>query len=216
MAPSGASFSLSAISTASDRRLSPAIAVSAVQNAAANGVSFQSAASFNITLTANSTGGVGNLFGSGASAAANDQVGAVAVTGPSATASSTGNAINALAALTTAISNVGLTQGIVGAGENKLNYAVNLAQSQITNFSAAESGIRDADVAQEAANLTKAQVLQQASLAALAQANSAPQAILALLKDAPLRRALGRAGRELYLDRFTWPVAWRALESAGI
>jgi flagellin len=156
--------------------------ISAVQNAAASGISFQSASSFNITLTANSTGGVGNLFGSGASVAANDQVGAVAVTGPSATASSTGNAINALAALTTAISNVGLTQGIVGAGENKLNYAVNLAQSQITNFSAAESGIKDADVAQEAANLTKAQVLQQASLAALAQANSAPQAILALLK----------------------------------
>ena len=156
--------------------------ISAVQNAAGSGISFQSASSFNITLTANSTGGVGNLFGSGAAAAANDQVGAVAVTGPSATASSTGNAINALAALTTAISNVGLTQGIVGAGENKLNYAVNLAQSQITNFSAAESGIKDADVAQEAANLTKAQVLQQASLAALAQANSAPQAILALLK----------------------------------
>jgi flagellin len=156
--------------------------VSAVQNAAADGISFQSASSFNITLTANSTGGVGNLFGSGASIAANDQVGAVAITGPSLTASNTGNAINALALLTTAISNVGLTQGIVGAGENKLNYAVNLAQSQITNFSAAESGIKDADVAQEAANLTKAQVLQQASLAALAQANSAPQAILALLK----------------------------------
>ena len=104
------------------------------------------------------------------------------MTGPSVNASDTGNAINALQLLTNAINNVGLTQGIVGAGENKLNYAVNLAQSQITNFSAAESGIRDADVAQEAANLTKAQVLQQASLAALAQANSAPQAILALLK----------------------------------
>jgi flagellin len=156
--------------------------VSAVQNAAGTGVSFQSSSSFNVTLTAESTGGVGNLFGSGAAAAANVDVGAVAVKGPSAGASSTGNAINALAALTNAINNVGLTQGIVGAGENKLNYAVNLAQSQITNFSAAESGIKDADVAQEAANLTKAQVLQQASLAALAQANSAPQAILALLK----------------------------------
>ena len=88
-----------------------------------------------------------------------------------------------LAALTTAISNVGLTCKVSSApARNKLNYAVNLAQSQISNFSAAESGIKDADVAQEAANLTKAQVLQQASLAALAQANSAPQAILALLK----------------------------------
>ena len=73
-------------------------------------------------------------------------------------------------------------QGTVGAGQNMLNYAISLAQSQISNFSAAESGIRDADVAAEAANLTKAQVLQQASMAAMAQANSAPQAVLALLR----------------------------------
>jgi len=63
-----------------------------------------------------------------------------------------------------------------------LSYAIDLAQSQITNFSAAESSIRDANVAQQAANLTKAQVLQQASIAAMAQANSAPQAILSLLR----------------------------------
>jgi flagellin len=63
-----------------------------------------------------------------------------------------------------------------------LTYAISLAQSQITNFSAAESYIRDANVAQQAANLTKAQVLQQASIAAMAQANSAPQAVLALLR----------------------------------
>jgi flagellin len=156
--------------------------ISAVQNAAGNGISFQSNSSFNINLTANTTGLVGNLFGSGAAASANSAVGAVAVTAASAAASSTGNAIAALTAIATAVSNLGLTQGIVGAGENKLNYAINLAQSQITNFSSAESGIKDADVAAEAANLTKAQVLQQASLAALAQANSAPQAVLSLLK----------------------------------
>jgi len=73
-------------------------------------------------------------------------------------------------------------QGIVGAGENQLNYAVNLAQSQITNFSSAESQIRDANVAADAANLTKAQVLQQSSIAAMAQANAEPQAILKLLQ----------------------------------
>jgi flagellin len=156
--------------------------ISAVSNATGTGVSFQSTSSFNVNLTANTTGFVGNLFGSGAATGVNSAVGAVPVTGPSTTASNTGNAIAALSALTTAISNLGLTQGIVGAGENKLNYAVNLAQSQITNFSAAESGIKDANIAQEAANLTKAQVLQQASLAALAQANSAPQAVLSLLK----------------------------------
>jgi flagellin len=60
---------------------------------------------------------------------------------------------------------------------------VNLAQSQITNFSAAESRIRDANIATEAANLTKSQVLQQSSIAALAQANSAPQQLLTLLKQ---------------------------------
>jgi len=142
---------------------------------AANGtdISFQSANSFSVNETAITAGGTGNLFGA---------VGAVAVTQPSATASSTGAALAALTALQTAVTNLGLVQGKVGAGENKLNYAVNLAQSQITNYSAAESGIRDADVAAQAANLTKAQVLQQASLAALAQANSAPQAVLSLLK----------------------------------
>ena len=42
------------------------------------------------------------------------------------------------------------------------------------------------------------------------------EATLRLLDDPALRRRLGEAGRELYLDRFTWPAAWRALESAGI
>ena len=133
-------------------------------------------------MTANtSVGGAGNLFGT-ATDTTGQAVGAEVIAAPSATGSSTSNAIAALTALTQAITNLGLTQGIVGAGENKLNYATNLAQSQITNFSAAESGIKDANIAQEAANLTKAQVLQQASLAALAQANTAPQSVLKLLQ----------------------------------
>jgi flagellin len=160
-----------------------ATGISAVENATANGISFQSASSFNINLTANSTGGTGNLFGSGTAASANADVGAVGVAGPAATASNTGNAIAALASLQGAVTNLGLVQGQIGAGINKLNYAVSLAQSQITNFSAAESGIKDANIAAEAANLTKGQVLQQASLAALAQANSIPQNVLALLKS---------------------------------
>jgi flagellin len=145
---------------------------------ASNNISFQSANSFSVDETAYTapTGdGTGNLFG---------QAGAATVTPPTAGALSTGAALQALTALQSAITNLGLVQGKVGAGENKLNYAVNLAQSQITNYSSAESSIRDADIAAEAANLTKAQVLQQASLAALAQANSAPQAVLSLLKNA--------------------------------
>jgi len=145
---------------------------------AANGtdISLQSTGTFSVNetaFTAGSGGGTGSFFGS---------VGAQTVTAASNSASNTGNALAALTALQTAVSNLGLVQGKVGAGENKLNYAVNLAQSQITNYSAAQAGIRDADVAAQAANLTKAQVLQQASLAALAQANSAPQAVLSLLR----------------------------------
>ena len=88
-------------------------------------------------------------------------------------------AVNALA---TAVQDLGTAQAAVGKGENLLNYATALAQSQSTNEAAAESQIRDANLAQEAANLTKAQILMQAGTAALSQANSAPQAILSLLK----------------------------------
>ena len=95
---------------------------------------------------------------------------------------SSGNATTEIGNIGTALASVGTVQGTVGSGQNKLSYATQLAESQITSFSAAESRIRDADMAAEAANLTKAQVLQQASIAAMAQANSAPQAVLALLK----------------------------------
>jgi flagellin len=94
----------------------------------------------------------------------------------------TQNATAAIASVNDALALLGKVQGTVGAGENDLQYAINLANSQITNFSTAESQIRDADIATEAANLTKAQVMQQASVAAMAQANAAPQAVLKLLQ----------------------------------
>jgi len=84
--------------------------------------------------------------------------------------------------ITTAVANLGKAQGIVGAGENSLHFATTLANSQIANISAAQGRIRDADMAAEAADLTRAQVLSQASLAAMAQANAAPQGVLTLLK----------------------------------
>jgi flagellin len=99
----------------------------------------------------------------------------------SSTIDSAANAKAAITAISAAVTTLGTTQGSVGTGQNTLNYAINLAESQITNKSAAQSRIRDADVAVEAANLTKAQVLQQSSVAALSQANSAPQGLLKLL-----------------------------------
>lgn len=91
-------------------------------------------------------------------------------------------ALSAITSIAAAVTYLGNVQGVVGTGQNQLQYAVQLAQSQISSYSAAESRIRDADVAAEAANLTKAQVLQQASIAALAQANTVPTAILSLLR----------------------------------
>ena len=135
-----------------------------------------SLASFSVGL-----GSTANADGLNAGAAASENS-ALLGSGANVSIDSKSNALVAVAAVATAVTTLGSAQAAVGKGMNQLNYAVGLAQSQISNFSAAESRIRDADVASEAANLTKAQVLQQASIAAMAQANSAPQAVLALLR----------------------------------
>ena len=96
--------------------------------------------------------------------------------------SSRENAENAVTLLATAVSTLGTLQANVGRGQNRLQFAIGLATTQVTNLSAAESRIRDADLATEAANLTRTSIAQQAGVAALAQANSAPQAVLALLR----------------------------------
>jgi len=92
------------------------------------------------------------------------------------------NAVAAQTALQGAIGTLGTAQGRVGAAMNRLQYAISQAQTMSVSVSAAESRIRDADIAQEAANLTKYNVLQQTGLAALAQANNSSSAVLALLR----------------------------------
>jgi flagellin len=85
-------------------------------------------------------------------------------------------------ALGEATTRVGAAQAVVGRGQNRFTYALNLAQSQLTNLAASESRIRDADMAEEAARLTKGQILLRSGVAALAQANSAPEQVLTLLR----------------------------------
>lgn len=170
-ANAGASFTTAL--TAINAQLTGTGITAVEDQTSAGAISFQSSSAFQVSDAISTGAAATNLF---------TAAGVQAVTAPSTTATPTANALAALTSITSAVSNLGSVQGIVGAGINKLNYAVSLAQSQITNFSVAQSNIRDADIAAEAANLTKAQVLQQASLAALAQANSAPQSLLALLK----------------------------------
>lgn len=88
----------------------------------------------------------------------------------------------AVAALTSAVTQLGRVQGTIGALENRLQFAIDLAQAQMTNTQAAESRIRDANVAEEAANMTRLNILNQAGLAALAQANQSTSAVLSLLR----------------------------------
>lgn len=103
-------------------------------------------------------------------------------TGSTADISNISTATAAVNQLANSVSILGSAQAAVGRGENLMNYGINLANSQLTNLAASESGIRDANMAAESANLTKASIQLQAGIAALAQANSAPQQILTLLQ----------------------------------
>lgn len=140
---------------------------------AGNDLVFMSATDFTVVRGATVSGG--GLAGIPASTN-------TSATDPTGNTSPTAAGLDALTKITTAVANLGNVQGKVGTGQNKLLYSIQLAQSQLSGYAAAESRIRDADVAVEAANLTKVQVLTQASIAAMAQANSAPQQVLALLR----------------------------------
>jgi len=92
-----------------------------------------------------------------------------------------GSTSTAISAIDTAINTVSGLRGRLGAVQNRLGSTINNLAVQVENLSAAESRIRDVDVAYETAQLTRNSILQQASIAILAQANAAPQSALALL-----------------------------------
>ncbi|MBM3268963.1 MAG: flagellin [Candidatus Sericytochromatia bacterium] len=92
------------------------------------------------------------------------------------------NASVTLSNLDTALAKVSSTRSRLGAMINRLEHTILNLQVQNENLKSAESRIRDLDMAQEMAVLTRAQVLSQASTAMLAQANQAPQSILSLLR----------------------------------
>lgn len=81
-----------------------------------------------------------------------------------------------------AIDTVAGWRGSLGASMNRLENSVSVMQSQIQNLTAAESQIRDADMAAEVANMTKFQILSQVGLASMAQANATSQGVLSLLR----------------------------------
>ena len=94
---------------------------------------------------------------------------------------STFAATSALTAIDGAIDSVSRTRGRFGAMQNRLESTIRNLAVQSENLAAAESRIRDADLARETAEMAKNQILQQAAIAVLAQANAQPQLALRLL-----------------------------------
>jgi len=87
----------------------------------------------------------------------------------------------AIDAIDSAIDGVSGLRGRLGAMQNRLGSTINNLAVQSENLSAAESRIRDVDVAYETAQLTKLQIMQQAAISVLGQTNALPQAALRLL-----------------------------------
>lgn len=96
--------------------------------------------------------------------------------------SSAATASAAIATMDTAIDSVSTNRATFGAIQNRFESVVVNLTSYSENLSAARSRIQDADFAAETANLTRAQILQQAGVAMLAQANTLPQSALSLLQ----------------------------------
>ena len=94
--------------------------------------------------------------------------------------SAAGTALTFLGTVDTAISSLNGVRGDIGAIQNRLSYAYTNLSITIENVMAAESVIRDVDMAAEMTTFTKNQILLQAGTAMLAQANMAPQQVLAL------------------------------------
>ena len=93
-----------------------------------------------------------------------------------------GGANGAISALDTAIEEVSTTRGEIGAYQNRLDHMIESLGVASENAGAANSRIRDADVAKAVSEMVRTQILQQSTMAVLAQANQAPQMALQLLK----------------------------------
>jgi flagellin len=102
------------------------------------------------------------------------------LTGASVSTSSAAQAV--LATIDGAISTVATARAEYGSIQSRFEVAIQNLQVTAENFSAADSRIRDADIAYETSVFTKNQILTQSGIAVLAQANALPQQALALLR----------------------------------
>ncbi|HEY8606500.1 MAG TPA: flagellin [Noviherbaspirillum sp.] len=137
-------------------------------------VEYQAPAGSNITSMAFSGAGM-----------AGTTTGTVAATGKALSAvdiKTADAASGALASIDAALGSINSSRASLGAVQNRFNSVISSLQTTSENLSASRSRIQDADFAAETANLTRAQILQQAGTAMLAQANSVPNGVLSLLR----------------------------------
>ena len=139
---------------------------------ARGGLTLQSSAAFTTTSGA----GTGQIGGAGAAAAGTTTLSALDI-------STVSGSNTALYVADGILDTISAARGSLGAIQNRLSSTVANLNVVIEKVSDAKSRMTDADFAAETANLTKAQILQQTGLAILAQANSHPQEVLALLRQ---------------------------------
>jgi flagellin len=142
-------------------------------------------ATFILQVGANNTANVDTIDVAGAIGTSTATVLGVALWNGATLTSNIDSGTNARSFLTqidTAITAVNTKRGNLGAFVNRLEGTISNLSIGIENLSSSESRIRNVDVAEESSNLTRNQILQQASSTILAQANQAPQLALSLLK----------------------------------
>ena len=141
-------------------------------------VTFSSIGVFNVSSSVDATDAGDSIFRGVADSANAADLGSVNDVNIS-TRTGSNSAINIIDG---ALSKIAVIRGDLGAVQNRFESTISNLQSISENISSARSRIMDADFAAETANMTKAQVMQQAGVAMLAQANQLPQMVLSLLQ----------------------------------
>jgi len=161
------------------------IAVTATATGTTNSGLSTSTSYGSVSLSTSSTQGIVIAGTAPGAAGLSAGVTASTITGTALSAVDVGTvagANTALASVDAALSSVNLSRASLGAIQNRLSSTVENLHTSSENMSSARSRIQDADFAMETANLSRAQVLQQAGTAMIAQANQLPQQVLSLLR----------------------------------
>jgi flagellin len=182
-------FSNSADRSAFEAAVNSGLATSTGGAVSAKVVGGSTSGTYRLELATAGTGGTslvnvtgGTMIGAGAGLV---NIAAGANNGSGVTSIATNISAGATAAITTidaAISTVSSQRATLGAYQNRFEHTIANLSVTVENLSASESRIRDTDMAQEMVAFTRSQILTQAGTSMLAQANSAPQSVLSLLR----------------------------------